>query len=177
MKKQNHTKENLRIRVLTFIAALAFLCANFQVMAFGTEDDISQTPLDFEFKKLDGNHDNKLSREEVVKDKDFSGGNFDRADSDLDGVLVSEEYSNFKIEAQQKRMEGFFDDSTLTAKVKAELIKDVGMKGLNISVETYKGQVILSGFVENDQQVRRAVQIATGVRGVQSVKNGLAIKG
>ena len=120
MKKQNHTKENQGIRVLTFIAALAFSCANFQVLAFGTEDDISQTPLEFEFKKLDGNHDTKLSREEVAKDKDFSGGNFDRADIDHDGVLVSEEYSAFKIEAQQKRMEDFFEHPNRKSKSRTD---------------------------------------------------------
>ena len=104
-------------------------------------------------------------------------GNFDLADGNHDGVLVADEYGKFKSAMQQKQVEGFFDDSTVTAKVKAELIKDVGMKGLNISVETHKGQVILSGFVETDQQLRRAVQIASGIRGVQSVKNSLVVKG
>ncbi|HWU82776.1 MAG TPA: BON domain-containing protein, partial [Methylophilaceae bacterium] len=79
--------------------------------------------------------------------------------------------------AQQKRLELFLDDSAVTARVKAELVKDSGVKGLNISVETYKGEVILSGFVENEAQVRRVVEIASGVRGVQTVKNGLSVRG
>ena len=176
MQKQNYEKRFIRTRALTSIAALSFVCTSLETLAYGTADDVSQGPLEFEFKKLDTNHDGKLTHEEVARDKDFTG-NFDRADSNSDGVLVSEEYSSFKSVAQQKRVEDFFDDSSVTAKIKAELVKDAGMKGLNISVETHKGQVILSGFVDNDQQVRRAVQIASGIRGVESIKNALVVKG
>lgn len=176
MQKQNYEKRFIRTRALTSIAALTFACTSLETLAYGTADDVSQGPLEFEFKKLDTNHDGKLSHEEVARDKDFIG-NFDRADSNSDGVLMSEEYSSFKSVAQQKRVEDFFDDSSVTAKIKAELVKDAGMKGLNISVETHKGQVILSGFVDNDQQVRRAVQIASGIRGVESIKNALVVKG
>jgi hyperosmotically inducible protein len=77
---------------------------------------------------------------------------------------------------QQSRIESYLDDSTVTAKIKAELIKDAGMRGLDISVKTHEGQVILSGFVETQQQSRRAMQIASGIRGVVAVKNGLVIK-
>jgi hyperosmotically inducible protein len=50
------------------------------------------------------------------------------------------------------------------------------MKSLAIKVQTYHGQVILSGFVDNAAQSKRAVEIASGVRGVLSVKNSLVIK-
>ncbi len=176
MQKQHYEKRLTRTRALTFIAALTFACTSLETVAFGTADDVLQAPLESEFKKLDTNHDGKLSHKEVARDKDFRG-HFDRADSNNDGVLVSEEYSNYKSAAQQKRVEEFFDDSSVTAKIKAELIKDAGMKGLNISVETHKGLVILSGFVDNHQQMRRAVELASGIRGVESVKNALVVKG
>ena len=156
--------------------ALSLPCLNQLAYAGAGSATLNQSPLEAEFKKLDVNHDDKLSSEEIARDKDFAG-NFERADTNGDGVLVADEYGNFKSAAQQKRLELFLDDSAVTARVKAELVKDTGMKGLNISVETYKGEVILSGFVENDEQLRRAIQIASGVRGVQAVKSGLSVKG
>ena len=65
----------------------------------------------------------------------------------------------------------------VAARIKAELLKDTGIRGLRISVETHHGQVILSGFVESENQIRRAAEIASGVRGVVSVKNSLILKG
>jgi hyperosmotically inducible protein len=176
MQKHLLKYKAMQSRAAATIAAYAISCASFQVLAFGTENDIEQTPLVSEFKKLDINHDSKLSREEAAQDKDLVG-KFAQADSNKDGVLNAKEYGNFKSAVQQKRVGTFLNDSTVTAKVKAELLKDVGMKGMEISVETYKGQVILSGFVETDQQIHRAVEIASGVRGVQSVKNSLVVKG
>lgn len=175
MKSPSQLHKALSTGALTFVATLYFAGAGTPALAIGNADDINQSPLASEFRKLDVNHDNKLTREEAAHDHDLAGS-FDRADSNADGVLSSDEYSKFKSAAQQKRLEGFLDDSTVTAKVKAELLKDIGMKGLKISVETYKGQVILSGFVDNDQQLHRAVEIASGIRGVQSVKNSLIVK-
>lgn len=175
MKSPSHINKALSTGALTFVATLYFAGMSLPTLAIGTADDINQSPLATEFKKLDVNHDSKLTREEATRDHDFVA-DFDRADANADGVLSPDEYSKFKSAAQQKRLEGFLDDSTVTAKVKAELLKDIGMKGLKISVETYKGQVILSGFVDNDKQSHRAVEIASGIRGVQSVKNSLVVK-
>lgn len=176
MKSPSHANKALSAGALTFVASLYFTSTTIEAFAIGTED-INQSPLASEFKKLDVNHDSKLTREEAARDHDTAGnGNFDQADSNADGVLSADEYSRYKSGVQQKNLEGFLDDSTVTAKVKAELLKDIGMKGLKISVETYKGQVILSGFVDNNHQLRRAVEIASGIRGVQSVKNGLVVK-
>jgi hyperosmotically inducible protein len=145
-------------------------------LAFGTQDDQSQSALYSEFQKLDRNSDQKLSREEASRDSDVAS-DFDRADGDRNGALNSDEYGNYKSALQQARVEAYLDDSTVTAKVKAELLKDAGVKGLAIKVETHRGIVILSGFVDTDLQARRAVEIASGVRGVQTVKNSLVVKG
>lgn len=135
-----------------------------------------ETPLYNEFKKLDRNGDNTLSRKEAQRDKDTSS-RFDQADTDKNGTLSASEYGDYKSRAQQARVEAFLDDSSVTAKVKAELLKDEGIKSLAIKVQTHHGQVILSGFVDNETQARRAVEIATGVRGVLAVKNSLIVKG
>jgi len=68
------------------------------------------------------------------------------------------------------------DDSVITTKVKALLAADVGLKTFEISVETYKGVVQLSGFVNSQADIDQAGKIARSVNGVVSVKNNLILK-
>lgn len=70
----------------------------------------------------------------------------------------------------------YFDDTTITTKVKAEIFNDPMLKVLQINVESYKGVVQLSGFVDSSQASERAVQVAETVKGVKAVKNSLVIK-
>jgi hyperosmotically inducible periplasmic protein len=68
------------------------------------------------------------------------------------------------------------DDTVVTTKVKTALMDDASMKSLAVSVETIKGDVRLSGFVDNQAQIEQALKVARGVEGVKSVKNELAVK-
>jgi osmotically-inducible protein OsmY len=70
----------------------------------------------------------------------------------------------------------YVDDSVITTKVKSLLVEDDFLKSFQIGVETYKGIVQLSGFVNSRQAVDKAGQIASSVKGVQSVKNDLIVK-
>jgi osmotically-inducible protein OsmY len=70
----------------------------------------------------------------------------------------------------------YIDDSVITTKVKSLLAADDFLKSFEISVETYKGIVQLSGFVGSQQAVDKAGEIAGGVHGVKSVKNDLIVK-
>ena len=70
----------------------------------------------------------------------------------------------------------YVDDSVLTSKVKAEIYNDPMLKVLQINVESFKGVVQLSGFVDSSQAATRAVEVAKSVKGVQSVKNSLVVK-
>jgi hyperosmotically inducible protein len=70
----------------------------------------------------------------------------------------------------------YVDDSVITTKVKTLLANDDFLKSFQISVETYKGTVQLSGFVNSREAVRKAGQIARSVQGVQSLKNNLIVK-
>jgi len=70
----------------------------------------------------------------------------------------------------------YVDDSTITAKVKAEILGDPDLKVFQINVETFKGVVQLSGFVNSADVRSRAAVVAGRVRGVKSVKNDLIIK-
>ena len=68
------------------------------------------------------------------------------------------------------------DDGIVTAGVKAALMADEKVKSLDIAVVTRKGEVQLSGFVDGQSQMDRAVMIATAVEGVRSVSNVMSIK-
>lgn len=68
------------------------------------------------------------------------------------------------------------DDSVITAKVKSALLADSMMKSLDVSVITRKGQVQLSGFVDNTAQLTRAVDVVKSVENVKSVTNHMTIK-
>ncbi|MDP3521875.1 MAG: BON domain-containing protein [Hydrogenophaga sp.] len=68
------------------------------------------------------------------------------------------------------------DDSVVTARVKTAFTKDDGIKGTDIAVETRKGEVILSGFVDNRSQIDRAVILAKTIEGVHNVRNDLVVK-
>ena len=70
----------------------------------------------------------------------------------------------------------YVDDATITAKVKAAILGEPGLKSLQIGVETYKDVVQLSGFVDSAQVKARAGEVAAGVSGVQSVRNNLVVK-
>jgi hyperosmotically inducible protein len=70
----------------------------------------------------------------------------------------------------------YVDDSVITTKVKSLIAADDFLKSFQISVETYKGIVQLSGFVNSQNLVDKAGQIAGSVKGVRSVKNSLIVK-
>jgi len=70
----------------------------------------------------------------------------------------------------------YVDDSVITTKIKSLLAEDDFLKSFQIGVETRKGIVQLSGFVNSKQAVDKAGQIARSVKGVTSVKNDLIVK-
>ena len=68
------------------------------------------------------------------------------------------------------------DDSVITGKVKAALVADPTTKAHEINVETFKGVVQLSGFVDSSEARSRATQVAQQVEGVKNVKNDLELR-
>lgn len=68
------------------------------------------------------------------------------------------------------------DDGVVTAKVKAALTEDPVTKAHQINVETFKGTVQLSGFVEDDEARNRALQLARDVAGVKRVKDAMEVR-
>ena len=70
----------------------------------------------------------------------------------------------------------YVDDTTITTKVKSEIFAEPGLKTLQITVNTNKGVVQLSGFVDSAESAKKAGDVARGVAGVTEVKNDLIVK-
>jgi osmotically-inducible protein OsmY len=69
------------------------------------------------------------------------------------------------------------DDAAMTAKVKSAIASDVGARAAAaIDVDTYRGTVQLSGFVDSKDVAERASKAASKVSGVKSLKNDLRVK-
>jgi hyperosmotically inducible protein len=68
------------------------------------------------------------------------------------------------------------DDAVITTKVKTAILTDDQARGADTSVQTRKGEVMLSGFADNQAQIDRQVALAKAVQGVQSVDNKLMVK-
>lgn len=71
----------------------------------------------------------------------------------------------------------YMDDSAITAKINAEILSDPLLKASQINVSTVNGVVKLSGVVDLQQSVNRAMEIARSNPNVKSVENSLSVKG
>jgi osmotically-inducible protein OsmY len=72
---------------------------------------------------------------------------------------------------------GYLDDSSITAKIKSDLVADKNVSANDIHVKTYKGVVDLSGFVNSRSDIGEARLVADQVNGVKSVHDNLIVKG
>jgi hyperosmotically inducible protein len=70
----------------------------------------------------------------------------------------------------------YVDDTIITTKVKSAFLGEKGLKVAEINVETFKGVVQLSGFINSRADADRAVALARGISGVTSVKDDMRIK-
>jgi hyperosmotically inducible protein len=127
------------------------------------------------FGKLDKNRDGVLTRDEVRHIRDFARA-FSEADENKDGKLDPAEF--VKAQAIHDRIVAgkYVDDAVLTAKVKAALLKEPQLKSLDVSVETLRGEVLLSGFVKDQAQREKAMKAAVAVNGVTAVKDALVVR-
>jgi osmotically-inducible protein OsmY len=78
--------------------------------------------------------------------------------------------------ATQEGTGEYVDDAVITTKVKAEIFNEPSLKSAEINVETFKGVVQLSGFVNSQEDINRAVRVARSVKGVVSVRNDMRLK-
>ncbi len=78
--------------------------------------------------------------------------------------------------SKQESTGEYVDDTVITTRVKAAILKEDTLKVSEINVETFKGVVQLSGFVHSQADINTAVRVASGVGGVKSVKNDMQLK-
>jgi len=82
----------------------------------------------------------------------------------------------FAVPAQADKSAGeVLDDNTVNASVKAALVGAKDVPSTDIQVETYRGAVLLSGFVETEAMKDKAAKVAQGVKGVQKLHNAIAV--
>lgn len=158
------------------LLALGLSATSYDSAAANLADLESHAPMAEDFSGLDGNGDGVLTWPEASKDPLFTKEHFSAADTDHDGTLSEDEYSKYKSAQQQKVVKHVIDDSVITTKAKAEILATKGLKSLQISVETHKGIVILSGFVDNEAAKAKAEEVVSRIEGVRSVSNSLVVK-
>jgi osmotically-inducible protein OsmY len=78
--------------------------------------------------------------------------------------------------AKQESTAQYVDDTAITAKVKTAIFNEPSLKSKEINVETFKGRVQLSGFVNSQADINQAVAVAKTVGGVTSVANDMRLK-
>jgi len=79
-------------------------------------------------------------------------------------------------EATGREVGEALDDAAITARVKAALLQAPDVKGLDVTVQTDKAVVQLSGFVGSQVQIDKALDVAKGVSGVREVQNKMSVK-
>ncbi|MEW6413788.1 MAG: BON domain-containing protein [Pseudomonadota bacterium] len=127
------------------------------------------------FKTADRNGDGAVSLQEFLAVGGVEQA-FLEGDADGDKQLSSDEYAKAVANNDRLKTGKYVDDAWITAKVKALLVKDEGVKGLDVKVATHQGTVQLSGWVSSPGQITQAERIARSVEGVKDVKNDLQIK-
>ncbi|OHC28179.1 MAG: transporter [Pseudomonadales bacterium RIFCSPLOWO2_12_59_9] len=78
--------------------------------------------------------------------------------------------------ASQEGTGEYVDDAVITTKVKTAVLNDPELKATEINVETFKGKVQLSGYVNSQADIDQAVAVARTVKGVNSVTNDMHLK-
>lgn len=127
------------------------------------------------FIELDADRDGYLSQGEVRSIRGYAGP-FNEADANRDGKLDASEFVKAESLHDRAYAGRVANDSAITAKVKAALLREPALKSLDVSVETFMGEVLLSGFVKDESQRTRAVKAASTVAGVAGVKDSLAVR-
>lgn len=130
-------------------------------------------PADAKFRARDTNRDGFITKSEVKRYRDYAKA-FDEADLNRDGKLSAGEFARAEAIYQRLQAAEYVEDSFITAKVKAALLKELKLP--DVVVETRRGRVLLTGVVHDKAQRTKAIQVAASVDGVVQVENGLGLK-
>lgn len=169
---------NSKLKQAAIFGGLLATTITLNAFAFDLEEvQNGNKPFLTEFNALDKNANQTLNWTEAKADKDLKKQDFKAFDHDKDGTLTYDEYAELKTQTGQKAFKTTMSDSWITTKVKARLLEEESLKSFKISVETHKGEVLLSGFVADNTLKDKAEQLVATVAGVKSVKNAIVVKG
>lgn len=159
------------------IALMTALLLGAGVSNAAQDKGMSNTPdVRPDFLKYDKNVDGAVSLDEYLAHEKTEQA-FRDADADKNSRLNEDEFIKARAIDDRVKAAEFIDDAWITTKVKAMLLKDSGLAGLKVGVDTKDGVVTLSGHAESGDQIDQAVKIAGGIKGVKSVRNELAMPG
>ena len=124
-----------------------------------------------DFSILDRNRDGHLSRIETLPAPEIYK-RFAQFDTDRDKQLSPAEYAAARADNEKRASR----DAALAERVKAALGAERAIRASAIAVESYEGQVQLSGFVPAPDMASRAGRVTASVDGVRFVHNNLAVR-
>jgi hyperosmotically inducible protein len=174
-EEESQMKLTRTARTILSITALAWAIPLAQADDKAVEDKARARVGNAKFIELDVNRDGFLSQDEVKNIRGYAGP-FKEADANRDGKLDAGEFVKAESLHDRANAERFANDSMITAKVKTALLREPALKSLDVSVETYRGEVLLSGFVKDETQRTKAVRAAATIAGVGGVKDGLVVR-
>src|SRR5690242_19069378 len=91
----------------------------------------------------------------------------------LGGLTGCESWDHRTSERSEGRM---VDDHKISSEVRRDLVNEPVYKFNDVDVKTFNGVVQLSGFVNSEDQKRRAAEIAQQIPGVTQVVNNITLK-
>jgi hyperosmotically inducible protein len=174
-EEEQQMKLTRAARTILSVTALAWAIPFAQAGDMTGDDKAKPRVGNARFIQLDVNADGLLTRDEVKQIRGYSGP-FTEADANRDGKLDEHEFLKAESLHDRAYASRVANDSAITAKVKTALLREPQLKSLDVSVETYRGEVLLSGFVKDETQRARALKAASTIAGVTGVKDGLAVR-
>lgn len=175
MKCINHRMLNLALAGALGAFTAATASAAPAMPNFKTTDSNGDNMVSLKEFQAQGGHEQAFIDGDVNRDKRLDNDEYFKAVA-TNERLTKERASNERAGNDGKKAGEYVDDAWITAKVKALLLKDEGVKGLDVNVETHKGTVQLSGSVNSPTQIAQAEKVARSVEGVKDVSNSLQLK-
>ena len=157
----------MKLRKAAAIAAVFSGSAFALGAAYGQQDE--------KFKSLDKDGDGFVSKAETSHIRDYEHA-FAKGDENKDGKLTPAEFFESEAAHDRIRLGKYIDDTVLTTRVKTALVREKGLKSMDVSVESSQGRVVLAGVVDSEAQRQTALRVARKIDGVREVKDGLIVK-
>ncbi len=163
--------------ILAGALSAALMFATGGVMAQETTQDRDTTTQQGENQDQTSEAQDHIGHDRIQTSRDLSqadrDGDRDRAMADRDGDIDGDvDGGMFDRDSDQP-----INDTWITTKVKSSLLADSDVAGTEVSVETINGVVHLSGYVDDQRQIDRAVEVARDIEGVTRVESsGLQLK-